>query len=129
MLGLRFGLTKPATPLQAKEKARVHFPGLTLIFTSPPSLVFLGPAVGSERRRRGQRERPDRVQRVDRCADARSRHGGGDEEQQRGGGLPRGRLRHGGQRGVLDQRQLQQLREQDGDVGSGVLLAGLRAVS
>lgn len=58
--------------------------------------------VGTEQRGPSELERPDRVQRVDRGTDTRSRYGSCHEEQQRGSGFPRGGLRYGGERGVLD---------------------------
>lgn len=58
-----------------------------------------------------QLERPDGVQPVAGGADARPRDGSGDEEQQPGRIFPRGGLRHGGRRGVLDLWVLPQLRE------------------
>lgn len=50
------------------------------------------PADGLERQREDHSERADCLQLVDRGADARPRHGGGNEEQQRSVRLPGGRL-------------------------------------
>ena len=76
-----------------------------------PTARSLGLADGTVQRRSDQCQPPDCVQRLGSGADACSRNGGGDEEQQRGGGFPCKRLRYGGERGMLDQRKLPQLRK------------------
>lgn len=72
-------------------------------------MTLSAPSGRIRRRRPHQLERSDRVQRVDCGADTREGYGRGDEEQQRGSGIPRPRLRHGGQRGVLDNGKLREL--------------------